>query len=131
MCTISGRFLSFDADSGPLSTVSGRLLSAIAGGCPLSAIFDRLLSFVSSDGPSSIILGGGPLSPMLPAGSWALFLTSTLSCVHHSFLPSSPLFHSFLPSLPIPLTRNPTTLTGKRLFDQVFITQRPIASTKE
>ncbi len=146
LSVISGCFSSLVAGGAALSAISGRLLSSITGGSslstisscfssfvandsPLSAVFVRFLSLVIRNGLLFTIFDGDSLSPLLSTCSWALFLTSTLSYAHRSFLPPSPLFHSSLPSLPTPLAHNPTSLTGKRLFDQVFITQRPIAST--
>ncbi len=105
-------------------------MSLIAGGGPLSTVSSRPLSLVAGDGPSSAV-SGRLLSPVPPAGSRALFLTSTPSCAHCFSLPSLLLFHYSLPSSLISLARNPTLLTGKRLFDQAFITQRPIASKRQ
>ncbi len=89
------------------------------------------MSPVSGGSFLSTVFNGGLLSLVPPAGSPALFLTSTSSRAHCSSLSSSPFFHSFLPSLPTPLTRNPAPLTGKRLFDQAFITQRPISLIRQ
>lgn len=130
LSTILGCPLSSIISGGLLSTVSGRFLSSVVGSSPLSAILGHLLSFVTSGGFLSAVLGR-LLSPVPLAGFRALFLTSTLSYVHCFSLPSSPLFHFFLPSLPTPLARNPALLSGKRLFNPAFITQKPIASTQE
>ncbi len=104
----------------PLSAVLGRLLSLIANGVPLSTVLGCPLSLVVGDGLLSVVLVR-LLSFMPPAGSRALFLTSTPSCAHCSSLPSSPT----------PLAHDLAPLTGKRLFDQAFITQRPIASIRQ
>lgn len=149
----SNTLLSFITSSGPLSTVLGHFSSLVAGGGRMSAVSDCFLSsvtdgdlsstisgcpsssvagsnllFAVSDCLLSPISGSSPLSLVLLISFRGLFLTSTPSCVHCSSLPSSPLFRSFLPSLPTPLTHNPTPFTRKRLFDQVFITQRLITS---
>ncbi len=126
-----GRSLSFVASGGPLSTIFGRSSSSVTSDDPSSAVSDSLLSLIAGGGPLFPLFGTGLLFPISPAGSWALFLTSTPSRARYSSLPSLSLFHSFLPSLSTLLTRNPTPLTGKRLFNQVFITQRPITSTQK
>ncbi len=120
---------SFVAGGGPSSVVLGRPSSPVAGGGPLSAVSGYLSSPVAGGSSSSAVLGR-PLSPVPPASSWALFLTSIPSRARRSSLPSSPLFHSSLPSSSKPLAHDPAPLTGKRLFDQAFITQRPIASIR-
>ncbi len=147
LSAVLDRLLSPIARSGPLSIVSGRPLSPIAGGGSSSAISGRLSSPVAGGGlfsavlvrPSSPVAGDGSLSavsgyslsPVPPADSQTLFLTSTPSHKRRSSLPSLPLFDSSLPSLPTLLAHNSAPLTGKRLFDQAFITQRPIASTRQ
>ncbi len=147
LSAVSGRFLSPFACGGPSSAVLGCFSSPVASGGPLSAILCHLSFFIAGGYPSSAVSGhplfpvtgggplsavrGCPLSPMPPAGSRALFLTSIPSCARRSFLPFLPLFHSSLPSLPTPLTYNPAPLTGKKSFDQVFITQRVIASIRQ
>ncbi len=147
LSTVSGRPLSPVAGGGPLSAVSGSLLSLVTGGSPSSAVSGRPLSPVAGGGLSSAVssrllspvAGGDPssavsgrlLSLVPPVGSRALFLTSTPSRARRSSLPSSPLFHSSLLSSPTPLARNPEPLTRKRSFDQAFITQKPIASTRQ
>ncbi len=130
LSAVSGRLSSPVAGGGPLSTVSGRPSPLVAGGGPSSAVLGRPLSLIASGGPLSAV-SGRPSSPVPPAGSRVLFLTSTPSRARHFSLFSSLLFHSSLPSLPTPLACNPASLSGKRLFDQAFITQRPIASTRQ
>lgn len=125
---VSGRPLSLVAGDSPLSTVSSHLSSSITGGDPSSTVSSRFSSSVADSGLLSTFSGGGPLFSIPPAGSRTLYLTSTLFYAHCSSLPSSPLFHSSLPSLLTALACNPIPFTGKRLFDQAFITQRPIAS---
>ena len=135
----SGALSSFVAGSGLLSAIFDRSLSPVGSsnllfavlGCLLSTVLDCFLSLIASGGPLSAVSNSSSLSLVLPASSWALFLTSTPSRARHFSLPSSPLSHSFLPFLPISLAHNPALLTRKRLFDQVFITQRPIASTQQ
>lgn len=127
LLAISNCLLSPIAGGGPLSTVSDRFLTLVVGDSPLSVVSGRLLSPIAGDGPSSAIFGSSLLSLVPPADSRALFLESTPSCARHSFLPSSLLFYFSLLSLPTLLAHNPTLFTAKRLFNQVFITQRPIA----
>ena len=123
---------------GPLFAISVHLLSLVIGsgllsailGCLLLIVLGYSLSLSASDSPLLAISGGVLLFPMPHAYSCSLFLTNIPSCVRHSFLPYLPLFCSFLPSLLILFARNPAPLTGKRLFDQVFITQKPITSTQ-
>lgn len=117
---VSGCLLSAVVDGGLLSTVSGCFLSYVASG--------SLLSAISGSGHLFTIFGSSLLSPLLSADFRALFLTSTPSRIYCSSLPSSLLFYSSLPFLPTLLARNPTLFTEKQLFDQAFITQRPIAS---
>ncbi len=144
LSAVSGRLSSPITGSGSSSTILGCLLSLVAGVNPLSNVSGRFLSLVAGDGSLSAVLGcflflfagdgllsaisGRPLSLVPTANFRTLSLTSTPSCARHSSLPSSPLFHFSLSSLPTPLARNPALLTGKRLFDQAFITQRPITS---
>lgn len=106
------------AGGGLLFAISFYILSPVADGGLLSTVFDHFLSPITGGGLSSLIP---------PAGSQALFLTSTLSHTHYfSFLFLS-FFYSFLPPSLTPLTYNPIPFIGKRLFNQVFITQRSIA----
>lgn len=144
---VSSRLLSLFARSDPLSTVFRCFLSLIAGadplptvfGCfffitggdPLSTISRHFLSLIADSDPLSAVSGGSPLFFVLPAGSQALFQTSTPSHVCHSSLLFLQLFHSFLPFLPTPLAHNPTPFTGKRLFNQAFIHPRPITSIQQ
>ena len=117
LAVVLGRFLSFIAGNSPLSTVFDCFLSSVTGGGLLSAILGHFLSLIADGGHLSPVFGSGSLSLMLFASSRALFLTSILSYVHCSSLPSLPLFYSSLPFLPILLTCNPISLTEKRLFD--------------
>ena len=126
LSAIFGRILSFVASGDPLSAVFSRFLSFVTGSGLLSAILGRFLSFVTSSSPLFAVFGSCLLSLMLFASFRALFLTSTLSRAHYSFLLSLPLFYFSLPSLPILLACKPAPLTEKKLFDPVFITQRPI-----
>lgn len=136
---ISSHFLSLAMGSVPLSAISSYILSLVVSGDSLSIVlycflsfitFDNFLStfssyflfFVASDNLLSIISGSGFLSLILFAGSWVLFLSSTLSYTHHFSLLFFLLFYSFLPSLPLPLTYNPTLFLGTRLFDSSIIT---------
>ncbi len=144
LSAVCGRLLSLVAGVGPLSAVLGRLLSFVAGVGLSSAVLVRpsfpvagsSSSSAVSGRPLSLVTSGGLLSAVSgcllflvpPAGSQALFLTNNLSRTRCSSLPSSPLFHSFLPFSPTRLACNPAPLTRKRSFNQVFITQRPIAS---
>lgn len=77
------------------------------------------------------VAGVSLLSAMPSVSSQALFLSSTPSCARCFSLLFSPFFHFSLPSSPLPLARNSTPFTGKRLFDQAFITQKPIASIQK
>ncbi len=126
LSAISGHFLSLITSGGPLSIVINCLSSSVASGYPLSIVSGRLSSPITSGGPLSAISNSGSLFLVPPASSWALFLTSTPSHTYRSSLSSLLLFYISLPSLPIPLAPNPTPLTGKRLFDQAFIIQRPV-----
>ncbi len=130
LSAVSGRLLYPVTGGGPLSAVLGRLSSPIAGGGSLSAVLGHLLSHIAGSGPSSAVLGR-PLFLVPSVGSRVLFLTSTPSRAHRSSLPSSPLLHSFLPFSPTPLTCNPAPLSGKKLFDQAFIIQKPITSIRQ
>ncbi len=130
LSAVSGHFSSLVASGGPSSAISGRPSSPFAGGGLSSAVSGRPSSLVAGAGPSSTV-SVRPSSPVPPAGSQALFLTSIPSCARCSSLPFSPLFHSSFPSSPTPLARNPAPLSGKRLFDQAFITQMLIASTQQ
>lgn len=103
---------------------SSIVFAGSAGGASVSAN-----DASASDAPSSLIATSSSSSSIYPAGFRALFLPSTLSCARRFSLPSSPLFHFSLPSSPTLLACNQTLFTEKRLFDQVFITQRLIAST--
>lgn len=125
LSAVSGYFLSLLAGGGLLSAILGHFLSPVAGDIPLSIVSGCYLSLVAGGGPLSAILGR-LLSFILSASSQSLFLTSTLSCTRCFSLPSLPLSHSSLFFLPKTLVRHPTLLTGKRLFNQAFITQKSI-----
>lgn len=124
---VLGNFSSFITNGDPLSTVLGHLLSFVAGDNLLSIVSGHLSSLVIGSYLLSIVLGHLS-SPVSLAGNWALFLTSILSHIHCSSLPSLLFFYFSLLSLPISLAYDPTLLTGKKLFDQAFITQKSIAS---
>ncbi len=128
LSAIFGCSLTLVAGSSPLFAISGCLSFCVISRGLLSAIFGRPLSLVTSVDPLFTISDGDPLSPMFSISSWLLFLTSTPSHTYRCSLSSLLLFHSFLSSSSTLLARNPTLLTGKRLFDQAFITQRPIVS---
>lgn len=129
MFIILGRFSSLVAVGSSLSTVFGHLSSLVIGSGILFAVLDSLLSSIAGDGLLSTISGDGSSSSVPPADSQVLFLISTPFYTCHSSLLSLLLFHSFLFFLPTTLACNPASLTEKRLFDQAFMIQRPIAST--
>lgn len=121
-------FLSFIASDSFLSVVCGCYLSFVANDGPLFAVSGCLLSPITSGGLLFAVFGGDFLLSIPPAGSQVLFLTSTPSRTRHFSLFFLLVFYSFLTSLLTPLACNLAALTRKRLFDQVLITQRPIAS---
>lgn len=125
---VFGHLLSFITCSSLLPIVLGCFLSLVGNDSFWSTVWDCFLSFVANNGSLFAVFDGGPLSFMLTTGSWVLFLTSISSCTHYFFLSSLPFFYPSLPFLPILFASNPALLTGKGLFDQVFITQRLIAS---
>ena len=119
---ISDCFLSPIADSWFLSAILGGFLSAVLG---------HLLSLVASGSLLFVVFGGGSFSFVPFTSSQALFLTNIPSCARCFSLPSLPLFYSFLLSLLTLLAYNLALLIKKRWFNQVFITQRPIASIRQ
>ena len=109
-------FSFFIISGSPLFTIFNSFLSFITSNSPLSAISDCILSLVASGSFVFAVFDNSPLSPILSAGFWALFLTSIPSCACCFFLPFLSLFYFFLPFLPILLAHNPNLLTEKRLF---------------
>lgn len=131
LSAISGHLLSHVADGSLLAAVSDCFLSFVANISLLSAVFGCFLSSVAGSGLLFAVFDGGPLSLMLVASFWALFLLDTPSYACCSSLSSLLPFNSFLPSLPTPFARNLTPFTEKKLFDQGFITKRPVVSTQQ
>lgn len=128
LSAVSTCLLSFVANSDLLFAVSSCFLFFIASDGLLSAIFGYFLSFVASSGLFFAVSGSSPLSPIPFTSSQALFLLCTPFYTRHFSLPSPLLIYSFLPFLPTLIARNLTLHIRKRLFDQAFITQRPIVS---
>lgn len=111
-------FLFLFIDNGPLSPVlSDGLLSSIADDDLLSLIAScSPLSLIAYGGPLSLVVGGGSLSltanNVSPSdGSSAFSLSGTLTHISHS---------SLFPLVAPPVS-SITQITGKRLFDKVFI----------
>ncbi len=115
----------------PLSTISGCFISSVASYGPLFAVFGCHLSAVAGDSPLFAVSDSGSLSSMSPTSSWESFLLCILSHTRCFSLLSLLFIHSFLPFSPPLLARNLTPHTRKRLFNQAFITQKPITSTKQ
>lgn len=111
--------------SSPVVSVDG----ASADSASSASTDGALLSPIAADDSWSIVSGGNFLSPIPPTDSRTLFLPGTPSHTCCFFLPFSALSESFLLSSSILLACNPTPVMGKRLFDQVFITQRLNTST--
>lgn len=148
LSAVSDCFSFLITSNSSLSTVSYHLLSLVISNCFLSIVFNCFLSLVASDGPSSTIssdllffvassdflstVSDNSFLFFIPlAGSRALFLPNTLSCMCCFLLLSVLLFYSFLPSSPTLFTHHLTLFTGKKMFNQAFIAQKPIASIQQ
>lgn len=115
-----GGFLSLITSGDDFTSVisSGASLSFIAGSVGSTSTISGgdLFFLIAGDGPSSLTAGNVSLS----ANSLTLSLSGTLSYV---------CYHSLASSV-APLTGFAILIIGKRLFDEAFIKQKPLASTQ-
>lgn len=120
LSVVSSDSLSLIITGGSLSPIFGvSSFSTIASSCFLSPITSGGSSSPFASSLLSLLTGDGSL---FFAGSLTLSLPNTLSYAHCSSLPFSTSL--FAPRFII-------SLTEKRLFDKMFITQRSITSTHQ